>query len=127
MSNTAIRYQGEDIPVLINITDAAGDPVNITDLAELFVYIINHKQNSILVRFSKAGGGGFQALVAVSDYIYRADILSGTTKNALPGMYDVDINVVQTDADYEDSEQNTIGIQYVFQLNKSVSKASSSG
>lgn len=125
--NTTIRYQGDDIPITVELTDSAGTPINITNLAELYIYVINHKQNSILAKFSKAGTGGFQKLVVVTAFKYRADVLSGTTKDALIGMYDIDINVVQTDADYQSSQKNTIGLQCVFDLCKSISKIVSSG
>lgn len=127
MSNTVVRYQGDDIPITIELTDSAGAPINITNLAELYVYVINSKQNSVLAQFSKAGGGAFQALKVVTAFKYRADVLSGTTKHALLGLYDIDVNVVQTDADYQSSQKNTIGLKCVFQLNKSVSKIVSSG
>jgi hypothetical protein len=125
--NTTIKYQGDDIPITVELTDSAGTPINITNLAELYVYVINHKQNSILAQFSKAGGGAFQSLKVVTAFKYRADVLSGTTKNAPIGMYDVDINVVQTDADYQSNQKNTIGLKCVFDLYKSVSKIVSSG
>jgi hypothetical protein len=127
MSNIVIRYQGDDIPLLISMNDSSGIPINITNLAELYVFVLINKTNQILAQFSKTGGGGFQSLVMITNFIYRADIFSGTTKDAAIGLYDIDVNVVQTDADYEASQKNTIGIKGVFQLNKSVSKIKSSG
>ncbi len=124
---TVVKYQGDDIPIRISMTDATGTPINITNLAELYVYVISHNKHTVLVKFSKAGTGGFEKLVIVSAFLYRADVLSGITKDALPDVYDIDINVVQTDADYESSQKNTIDIQNVFRLNKSVSKIMSSG
>ena len=122
-----IRRRGDDIPLLIGLTDSTGTAINITALAELYVYVINSTQGITLVKFSKAGTGGFTALTVISPISYRADIKSGITKTATLGEYHVDINVVETDADYESNQKNTIGIDSVFNLKDSVSKVVSSG
>jgi hypothetical protein len=122
-----IRRRGDDIPLLIGLTDSTGTAINITALAELYVYVINSTQGTTLVKFSKAGTGGFTALTVISPISYRADIKSGITKTATLGEYHVDINVVETDADYESNQKNTIGIDSVFNLKDSVSKVVSSG
>lgn len=121
------RRAGDDIPISISLTDANGAVMSIDDLAELYVYVIHTTSNTILVKFSKAGTDGFTALTKVSSTVYRADVLSGLTKAATLGEYNIDMNVVETDADFEDSQKNTIGIQGVFNLKDSTSKAKSSG
>ena len=122
-----IRRRGDDIPLLIGLTDSTGTAINITALAELYVYVINSTQGTTLVKFSKAGTGGFTALTVISPISYRADIKSGITKTATLGEYHVYINVVETDADYESNQKNTIGLDSVFNLIDSVSKVVSSG
>ena len=122
-----IRRRGDDVPLLIGLTDSSGSPINITNLAELYVYVINTAQNSVLAKFSKAGIAGFDGLLAISAFSYRADILSGTTKTAALGMYHIDINVVETDGDYESNQKNTIGMDAIFNLKDSISKTVSSG
>lgn len=120
------KRQGDDIDISITLTDAAGDLMNIDDLAELFVYIVSSTTQAILAKFSKAGTGGFIALDIITTTNYKAIIKSVITKDAITGYYDLDVNVVETDADYEDSEKNTIGVDKLFNLLSSVSKASSS-
>jgi len=121
------RRKGDDIPLLISLTDSSGIAINITNLAQLYVYVIQTAQGTILAKFNKGGVGGFEALVVISATSYRADILSGTTKKATTGDYHVDINVVETDADYESNQKNTIGIDAIFTLKESISKTVSSG
>lgn len=121
------RRAGDDIPVKIGLTDLNTNPIDIDALAELYVYIIHSRSGSILAKFNKAGTGGFLALERISATSYRADIKSGLTKVAALGEYKIDVNVVQTDADYESSQKNTIGIEEVFNLNNSTSKIVSSG
>ena len=57
-----LRRRGDDIPLLLALTDSAGVPINITALAELYVYVVHSTQGTTLVKFSKAGTGGFTAL-----------------------------------------------------------------
>jgi len=121
------RRKGDDIPLLIGLTDSSGAAINITNLTQLYVYVVHTTQGSVLAKFNKGGVGGFEALIAISATSYRADILSGTTKKATTGDYHVDINVVETDADYESNQKNTIGIDAVFTLKESISKTVSSG
>jgi len=125
--SSVIRRRGDDIPLLISLTDSSGTAINITNLAQLYVYVINVEQKTVLAKFNKGGVGGFAALVVISPTSYRADILSGTTKKAAAGEYNIDINVVETDADYESNQKNTIGIDSVFSLKESTSKIVSSG
>lgn len=120
------KRQGSDIDISITLDDIAGDPMNIDDLAELFVYIVSSTTKAILVKFSKAGAGEFIALERITATNYKATVKSAITKDAIPGYYDFDVNVVETDVDYEDSEKNTIGVEKLFKLISSVSKASSS-
>jgi hypothetical protein len=125
--SVVIRRRGDDIPLLIGLTDSTGTPINITNLAQLYVYVVHATAGTILVKFNKGGTGGFTALTVISATSYRADVKSGITKTATLGEYHVDINVVETDADYESSQKNTIGIDAVFNLKDSVSKTVSSG
>ena len=120
------KRQGSDIDISITLDDIAGDPMNIDDLAELFVYIVSSTTKVILVKFSKAGAEGFIALERITAMNYKATIKSAITKDAITGYYDFDVNVVETDVDYEDSEKNTIGVEKLIRLFSSVSKASSS-
>lgn len=120
------KRQGDDIDISITLTDAAGDPMDIDDLAELFVYIVSSTTDVILVKFSKAGTEEFIALERITATNYKATVKSAITKDAITGYYSLDINIVETDADYEDSEKNTIGVEKLFRLLSSVSKASSS-
>lgn len=120
------KRQGSDIDISITLTDAAGDLMNIDNLAELFVYVTNTASKTILKKFSKAGAGEFIALDKITTTNYKAIVKSATTKVAVIGYYDLDVNVVQTDADYDDSEKNTVGVEMIFNLLPSVSKTSSS-
>lgn len=120
------RYQGDDIPISIGLTDANGDAINIDNLAELYIYLMRSGNNTPAKKFSKAGTTGYKALVRVDTENYRADWLSADTKSATPGNYHLEINVVETDADYNDSEKNSIGTDAVINLKKSVVKAESS-
>jgi len=120
------KRQGSDIDISITLDDIAGDPMNIDDLAELFVYIVSSTTKVILTKFSKAGTGEFIALERITATNYKAAIKSAITKDAITGYYSLDINIVVTDVDYEDSEKNTIGVEKLIRLFSSVSKASSS-
>lgn len=116
------KKQGDDITLSITV----GTAVNIDNLAELFIYIVDTSGN-IAVKFSKAGTGDFLALTKVSTTNYTAAWLSGSTKDATKGIYTIEGNVAETDADYESSEENTITCDDRIMLSSSVSKASSSG
>jgi len=117
------KRQGDDITLSITV----GTNVNIDNLAELFVYIVNERTKKISAKFSKAGTGDFLALTKVTTTNYTAAWLSGTTKDADTGLYTIEGNVAETDADYESSEENTITCPDRINLKPSVSKASSSG
>jgi len=117
------KKQGDDITLSITV----GGNGNIDNLAELFVYIVKVKDDTILTKFSKAGTGGFTALIKISTTIYEAIIPSSITKLVAPGHYKIEGNVAVTDADYESSQENTITIDHQIQIVKSISKASSSG
>jgi hypothetical protein len=121
------RKRGDDIPLLIGLSDSLGNAINIATLAELYIYVIHGRTGAILVKFSKAGTGGFTALTQITPTSYQAIILSGVTKNATIGGYCIDINVVETDINYQSSQKNTIGIMSIFNLKDSVSKVVSSG
>jgi len=120
------KRQGDDIDISITLTDAAGNLMNIDDLAELFVYIVSSTTQAILAKFSKAGIEGFTALSSITATNYKAIVKSAITKNAITGYYSLDVNIVETDADYNDSEKNTIGVEKLINLLSSVSKADSS-
>ena len=116
------RKPGDDITLSITV----GTDVNIDNLAELFVYIVNANGDTI-VKFSKAGTGEFLALDKISTTVYEALWLSGSTKVTPKGTYSIEGNIVETDADYESSQENTITCQDRIILGTSTSKASSSG
>ena len=120
---TVDRFQGDDITLSITV----GTDVNIDDLAELFVYVVKERGGAILAKFSKAGTGDFIALAKVTTTNYTAIVPSGSTKDADQGLYVIEGNVVETDADYESSQENTITIPTKINLKPSVSKESSSG
>jgi len=122
-----VRRRGDDIPLLIGITNSSGVAINITNLAQLYVYIIYSTKGTTLVKFNKGGTDGFSALTAVTATSYRADIKSSITKTATLGTYHVELNVVETDTDYDSSQKNTIGLDVVFNLKDSISKTVSSG
>ena len=117
------RKQGDDITLSISV----GTDVSIDDLAELYVYITNERTKAISIKFSKGGATGFTALDRISATVYEAIWPSGNTKDAKVDTYVIEGNVVETDADYEDSEENTITIKDKIILETSTSKASSSG
>jgi hypothetical protein len=122
--------RGSDINVLVTINDADSNPVNIDNLSDLFVYVVlasRPRGSEVLAKFNKAGGGGFLALDKITTTQYRAKVLSGTTKTAYLGLYDLDVNIVETDAEYESSEENTVVVQEIFELGESTSKSQSSG
>ena len=81
---TVLKYRGEDIPIVISLTDANGSAINIDDLAELYVYLIKRKMPVATKMFSKAGGGSYTALTKQDAYNYRADWFSSETKSATP-------------------------------------------
>jgi hypothetical protein len=114
------RYIGDDIPLTLTSS------ISIDDMAELYVYLVHKSSDVVAKKFSKAGSGEFSALIKEDAYNYRADWLSGDTKEATIGVYNIDINVVETDADYQDSEKNTIGVKEAIDLKQSRSKLSSS-
>lgn len=122
-----VRHQGDDVPLLISLTDSNDEAIDIDDLEELYIYVVSQEAGAVLAQFSKDGAGDFTALVKVTATQYRADVVSSLTKTAALGAYNIDVNVVQTDAEYEDSKKNTIGIETVFELYESTSKAVSSG
>jgi len=119
------KYQGEDIPILIAMTDENGNAMNIDDLTELYVYIIH--DNTIQKKFSKAGDTGYDALIKITTTSYVARWLSGDTKDANTGMQNLEVNIVESDVDYQDNEKNTIGCENIIYLHKSIIKTESSG
>lgn len=120
---TTEKYQGEDITLSITV----GTAVNIDNLAELYIYIVNRKTQVTAIKFNKEGSTGFTKLDKITTTTYEAIWPSGDTKVADVGYYSIEGNVVATDADYEDSEENTITMNERILLKSSVSKASSSG
>lgn len=122
----ATRYQGQDISITVDLTDANGAAINIGNLAELFVYIMRRRSSTPIKKFSKAGATGYTALVEVDSTHYRADWFSADTAIATPDLYYLEINVVETDADFEDNEKNSIGTDDIINLKKSAVKAESS-
>jgi len=120
------KRQGSDIDISLTLTGIDGNLMNIDNLAELFVYIPNTASKTILAKFSKAGANGFTALKKITTTNYKAIIKSEITKDATKGYYDLDVNVVETNADYDSSEKNTVGVEMLFNLLPSVSKTSSS-
>ncbi len=120
---TTEKYQGEDITLSVSV----GTAVSIDDLAELYIYIVNKKTGVTQIKFDKAGSTGFTALVRISATTYEAIWPSSDTKDAEIGYYNIEGNVAATDAEYEDSEENTITLNKRILLKSSVSKASSSG
>ena len=121
-----IRRQGEDIPITILLKTSSG-AVSIDDLAECFVYLMSEYSSAAVAKWSKAGTQeGCTALVKVDSTHYRADWLSADTKEATLGEYYLEVNMVETDAEYNDSEKNTIPSDTVFELQKSTVKDQSS-
>jgi len=122
-----IAYQGNDISITIDLTNKiTGEAINIDDLAELFIYIMLRGNSTPINKFSKAGATGYTALLKVDSKHYRADWKSADTKVAIPNMYYLEINVVETDEDFDEDEKNSIGTVDVIDLRKSVIKAESS-
>ena len=121
------KFQGDDIPITIGLTDTDDAAINIDDLAELYVFIILTKSNTTAVKFSKAGSGDYVALRKVSTTSYIAEWLSGKTKDATVGSYHIEVNVAETDAEYESSIKNTLVLDRIINLKGSTAKSVSSG
>jgi len=120
---TTEKYQGDDITLSVTV----GTDVSIDDLAELYIYIVNRKTKVTQKKFDKGGATGFTALIKISSTVYEAIWPSSDTKDAEIGYYNIEGNVVVTDAEYEDSEENAITLDDQILLKSSISKASSSG
>ncbi len=120
------KYKGDDIPVTIELTDAGGN-INIDNLAELYVYIIHAISKTTAKTFSKAGSGDHVALRKVTTISYIADWLSGSTKDAAIGKYIIEVNIVETDANYESSKKNTLASDPIINLLDTKIKTESSG
>jgi hypothetical protein len=110
------KYRGQDITLTITCS------VSIDDLAELYVFLIHRESRTVAAQFNKAGTGTYTALTKVTEYIYKAIWGHSDTADADLGMYDMDVAVIQTDADYEDSEKHTKKIEEIFDLKESYSK-----
>jgi len=122
-----IQHQGTDISISVSLTvTSTGAAINIDNLAELFLYIMLRGNPAPVKKYSKAGATGYTALKKVDSYNYRADWKSAETSAATAGNYYLEVNVVETDADFDDSEKNSIGTDDVIDLRKSVIKAESS-
>ncbi|HUV83652.1 MAG TPA: hypothetical protein VMV77_12740 [Bacteroidales bacterium] len=126
MSAGAI-YQGTDISITISLTNKiTSEAINIDNLAELFLYILLKDNPIPLKKYSKAGGGDYIAFKKIDSYNYRADWKSVDTSAASSGSYRIEVNVVETDTDFDDNEKNSVGTDDVIDLRKSVIKAESS-
>lgn len=110
------KYRGQDITLTVTCS------VSIDDLAELYVFLIHRDSRTVGAQFNKAGSTGYTALTKVTAYIYKAIWGHTDTKGADLGMYDMDIAVIQTDADYEDSEKHTKKIEEIIDLKDAHSK-----
>ena len=123
---TVNKYKGDDIPVTIGLTDDEGNDINIDNLVELYVYII-HVMSGEIISFNKAGSGDHIALRKVTTISYIADWLSGSTKDAATGKYIIEINIVESDANYESSKKNTLASDPIIKLLDTKIKTESSG
>lgn len=118
------RYQGQDIAITILVKDDNGSAINIDNLAELHVYMVYG--GAKVKAFSKAGTGDADALVKVDTTHYRMDWLSEDTYNRAAGEYLMEINVVETNAAYTDSEKNTVLLVPVVDMVAAAIKSESS-
>lgn len=116
------RYRGDDITLSVTV----GSSVDIDNLAELFVYVVYERTGTALIKFSKAGGTGYTALDKISTTEYEAIIPSSVTTSATVGRYRIEGNVVVTDADYDESEENQITVSDYINLVDSTIKSDSS-
>jgi len=121
------KYKGDDILITIGLTDSSDNSINIDNLAELYIFIVFTKTDTTAVKFSKAGSGAFTALSKVSSTSYTAGWLSGNTKDSNIGSYHIEVNVAETDEDYESSLKNTLIAEDIINLKGSTAKSASSG
>lgn len=117
-------FQGRDVAITLLIKDDAGDAVVIDDLDELYIYLSTGGDE--VKSFSKAGTGDHQALVKVDTTHYRVDWLSADTSVAAEGEYIMEVNIVESDAAYTDSEKNTIESLPIIDMKSSTVKSESS-
>lgn len=99
-------YQGGDIPITVFLKADDGTDIVIDDLTELHLALVCNGNTK--KEFNKAGSGDADTLVKVDTKHYRADWLSADTQGVTVGEYTLEINVVESDAAYNDSEKNTV-------------------
>lgn len=121
------HFQGSDIEIAIDLTDTEGSAIDIDDLDELYIWVVHTKTDTVAAKYSKAGGGEYEALRRVDAENYIADWYSSSTKDATPGLYDIEANMVEDNANFEDSEKNTVSGDTIIRLRKSRIKTESSG
>lgn len=107
MSQLDQNYPGADIKILLKLKLSTGTYINIDDLAELYVYILR-ASGTIVKQYSKAGTGDFTALIKDTTTQYHFWITSEVSKLLETEILDIEINMVETNAELPNG-QNTIG------------------
>ena len=119
-----IQYQGDDLEVNIEVLDG-GVAMDIDALKELYVYIIQSDTEKIEAKYSKAGAGDHIALTKVTATMYKFWIDSSITSATKGGDLNIEVNVVESEAELTDGDKNSIAKEKLIQLNTSQIKAES--
>jgi len=124
---TVDRFKGADIPIVIGLTDDDDAAINIDVLSELYVFVVLTSSGTVAAKFNKAGSTGYNTLRKSTTTSYIADWLSGSTKVATSGDYHIEVNIVESDANYEDSLKNSLASDDIIYLKELKIKSVSSG
>jgi len=103
-----IRGQDYDITITLELDDGTILPPS--TLEELYIYIVNIMRGSILAKYSLNAKVGYDDITVVTDPSGIVKIIFGhtDTENSPIGKFRLEIMARSSDADYEDSEQDSI-------------------
>ncbi len=115
-------YQGDDIPVVIELFEDEEEtiPVNIDNMLNLIVYV--YTDGVRIAKFSKTIKTGYKTLTRNSATNYSLIVETPFTRTFNPGVLLMEINEVATAPGVDDGKFNKIGVFPIAKLNKSLIK-----
>lgn len=115
-------YQGDDIPVVIELfeDEAESVPVDIDNMLDLIVFV--YTDGVKIAKYSKIAKAEYKTLIRNSSTNYSLIIETSFTKTFNPGTLMMEINEVTTAPGIDDGRFNKIGVFPIAILNKSLIK-----
>lgn len=120
-----IYYQGDDIPVQIELFEDENQTIqiNIDNLTDLVVYV--YTDGTHIAKISKTPRAGYIQLRRIDEKKYSCMIDSLNTKLMNPGIVVVEINTITSEDQLADFKLNKIGLSPIGYLNKTLIKRES--